>query len=58
MNWKYGKDRADVDSFWNSMLAKTGLIKRTGGGEKRAVNPDARDGESRKTPKSDLQEPT
>lgn len=50
MKWTYGKDRADVESFWNSVLAKTGLIKRAGG-EKRGVNPDQEDG-SRKVPKS------
>jgi hypothetical protein len=36
MKWKYGKDRADIESFWNSMLAKTGLIKRAG--EKRGAD--------------------
>ena len=55
MRWTFGKDRADVESFWNSMLAKTGLIQRAGG-EKRGVNPDQEDG-SRKVPKSGDEEP-
>ena len=55
MKWTFGKDRADVESFWNSMLAKTGLIQRAGG-EKRGVNPDQEDG-SRKVLKSGDDEP-
>jgi hypothetical protein len=57
MLWKYGKDRADVESFWNSMLAKTGLIKRAGG-EKRGANSggESEDG-SRKVRKSGDEEP-
>jgi hypothetical protein len=55
MKWKYGRDRADVESFWNSMLAKTGLIKRVGG-EKRGVDLDGEDG-SRKVLKSGDEEP-
>jgi len=52
MIWKYGRDRADVESFWNSMLAKTGLIKRAGG-EKRVLNPVGGDEDgSRKVQKS------
>jgi len=54
MIWKYGKDRADVESFWNSMLAKTGLIQRARG-EKRSV-PGDEDG-SRKVLKSGDEEP-
>jgi hypothetical protein len=52
MKWNYGKDRADVESFWKSMLAKTGLIKRAGG-EKRVLNPvDGDEDEGRKVRKS------
>ena len=58
MKWNYGKDRADVESFWNSMLAKTGLIKRAGG-EKRVLNPVGGDEDrSRKVPKSCDEDPT
>jgi hypothetical protein len=57
MKWTYGKDRADVESFWNSMLAKTGLIKRAGG-EKRVLNPVGGDeDESRKVRKSLNEDP-
>jgi len=57
MKWKHGRDRADVESFWNSMLAKTGLIIRSGG-EKRVLNPvgGGEDG-SRKARKSGDEEP-
>lgn len=52
MKWTYGRDRADVESFWNSMLAKTGLIKRSGG-EKRVLDPIGSDEDaSRKVRKS------
>ena len=51
MTWKFGKDRADVESFWNSMLAKTGLINRSAG-EKRVTDAgDVVEG-SRKVPKN------
>jgi hypothetical protein len=57
MKWTFGKDRADVESFWNSMLAKTGLIKRAGG-EKRVLNPFGDDEDrSRKVRKSWDKEP-
>lgn len=57
MLWNYGKDRADVESFWNSMLAKTGLIKRAGG-EKRGLDLDGEDEDgNRKVRKSRDEEP-
>jgi hypothetical protein len=57
MKWTYGKDRTDVESFWNSMLAKSGLIKRAGG-EKRVLNPVGGDEDgSRKVRKSGDEEP-
>ena len=51
MTWKYGKDRADVESFWNSMLAKTGLINRSAGEKRFAGGGDDVEG-SRKVPKN------
>jgi len=55
LEWVYGSDRADIDSFWKSMLVKVGLVNRLGtgtGGEKRTS--DTVDDEvSRKEMKSD-----
>jgi hypothetical protein len=32
LEWMYGSNRADIDSFWKSMLVKVGLINRAGMG--------------------------
>jgi hypothetical protein len=59
MRWRYGKDSADIESFWNSMLAKTGLITRTGalGRGKRSADMDDNLEGSRKVSRSDIDTP-
>lgn len=56
MKWIHGRDRADVESFWNSMLAKSGLITRSGG-EKRAADGSEGVETSRKAPRSEDEKP-
>jgi hypothetical protein len=48
----YGSNRADIDSFWKSMLVKVGLINRAGtgtstgaSGEKRPSTVEENEGE-------------
>jgi hypothetical protein len=52
LEWMYGSNRADIDSFWKSMLVKVGLINRAGtststgtSGEKRPPAVERNDGE-------------
>jgi hypothetical protein len=49
LDWTYGSSRADIDSLWKSMLAKSGLVDRAG---KRPAESTEDEGSSRKELKS------
>lgn len=45
MDWNYGRDRADFDRLWKSVLANSGLVNRGASGEGAGKKRKADDGE-------------